>query len=225
MYKTEEYLEKYSVFEEWANLKYGEGGLWYLEENHRDRMTRKELRYFRTVRNFLTHNPYETPEPFILLTDAFKDRFDRLRSKLMDKITSVCVPYDAIYKCKMADKVMPTISVMRDKIYTYVPIMKGRTVWGVFCESTIFSMAGEGDMSKIKEITTFFDIRKYITEYSSDGIYDFVWSDATVDDVCKLFSDAIDQGRRLDVLYITNTGTSEGELVGLITIWDIATLQ
>lgn len=85
-------------------------------------------------------------------------------------------------------------------------------------------MAGEGDLSNIKEITTFFDIRKYITEYSSDGIYDFVWSDATIDDVCKMFSDAVDKGRRLDVLYITNTGTSQGDLVGLITIWDIATM-
>ena len=225
MYKTEVFLEKYSVFEEWANLKYGEGGLWYLEENHRDRRIRRELRYFRTVRNFLTHHPYETPEPFIILTDAFKDRFDLLRSKLMDKITSVCIPYNNVYKCKMADQVLPTISTMREKTYTYVPIMKGRTVWGVFCESTIFSIAGEGNMSMIQEVTTFFDIKKYITEYSSNGIYDFVWCDATIDDVCKVFSDAMDQGRRLDVLYITNTGTSEGDLVGLITIWDIASLQ
>ena len=224
MYNTEDYLEKYSVFEEWANLKFGEGGLWYLEENHHDRKIRKELRYFRTVRNFLTHNPYETPEPFILLTDAFKERFDHLCSKLMDKITSVCIPYDNIYMCKMADKVLPTISTMREKTYTYVPIMKGRTVWGVFCESTIFSMAGEGDLALIKENATFFDIRKYILDYSNKGIYDFVWSDATIDDVCKIFSDAMDKGRRLDVLYITNTGTSEGELVGLITVWDISAL-
>lgn len=85
MYKADEYLEKYKVLEDWANLKYGEGGLWYLEDNHRDRRIRREIRYFRTIRNFLAHNPYETPEPFILLTDVFKDRFDHLRSKLMDK--------------------------------------------------------------------------------------------------------------------------------------------
>ena len=124
----------------------------------------------------------------------------------------------------MADKVLTTISTMREKTYTYVPIMKGRTVWGVFCESTIFSMAGEGDLALIKENATFFDIRKYILDYSNNGIYDFVWSDATIDDVCKIFSDAMDKGRRLDVLYITNTGTSEGELVGLITVWDISAL-
>ena len=68
------------------------------------------------------------------------------------------------------------------------------------------------------------DLRKYILDYSNNGIYDFVWSDATIDDVCKIFSDAMDKGRRLDVLYITNTGTSEGELVGLITVWDISAL-
>lgn len=155
MYKADEFLEKYSVFEEWANLKYGGGGLWYLEENHHDRNIRKEIRYFRTVRNFLTHNPYETPEPFILLTDVFKDRFDRLRSKLMDKITSVCIPYDNVYKCKMADKVMPTISVMRDKIYTYVPIMKVERYGACFVNPPYLIWLGKGICLTLKKSLRF----------------------------------------------------------------------
>ena len=40
--------------------------------------------------------------------------------------------------------------------------------------------------------------------------------------VCKMFSDATRQGRRLDVIFITSNGNKDGDLVGLITVWDIA---
>ena len=227
MYNTVDFINQYIKLEEWANNKYGEGCLKEFEDSPFDYKTRNELFYFRKVRNLVAHSRNrnnKSQDAFIKLTDAFKARFDRTCRNLMDSIQSVCVPYEDIYKCIMRDKVLPTISVMREKVYTNVPIMKGKSVWGVFSESTIFEVVGDGKMAPFNEKTEFFEIRKYIIDYSRNGIYDFASCEDSIDYVCKMFSDATRHGRRLDVIFITSNGNKDGDLVGLITVWDIAKL-
>ena len=223
MYKTEDFLEQYRELEEWANSKYGYDCLRNKEIYWGDYKIQNELYYFKSVRNILSHRRNkqdDDPDAFIQLTDNFKLRFDTICRKLMDKITTVFVPYSQIYKRLMADNVITTISTMKEKTYTYVPIMLGKTVWGVFCESTFFTIVSDGQLAQINENSSFVDIRKYITEYSPDGVFDFAPGSATIEDIREIFSDAQENGRRLDVLFVTNTGTKEGDLLGLITIWD-----
>lgn len=223
MYNTEEFLERYRELEEWANDNYGYDSLRNKELYWEDYKIQNELYYFKSVRNILSHRRNKQDgdqDAFIELTDNFKLRFDTLCRKLMDRITTVCVSYSQIYKRLMADKVISTISTMKEKSYTYVPIMLGKKVWGVFSEFTIFTIASEGQFAQINDNSSFVDIRKYITEYSPDGVFDFAPGSATIEDVREIFSDALEKGRRLDVLFITNTGTKEGDLLGLITVWD-----
>jgi len=227
MYNTVDFINQYIRLEEWANNKYGEGCLKEFEDSPFDYRTRNELFYFKKVRNLVSHHKNRkntTQDALIELTDAFKTRFDRLCRNLMQSIQSVCIPYEEIHKCAMRDKVLPTISIMRENTYTNVPIMKGKAVWGVFSESTIFNVVGDGEMAPFDEKTEFFEIRKYIIDYSRNGIYDFASCEASIDDVSKMFSDATRHGRRLDVIFITSNGNKDGDLVGLITIWDIAKL-
>lgn len=227
MYNTVDFINQYIELEEWANNKYGEDCLKELDDSPFDYKTRNELYYFKKVRNLVSHHKNRkntTEDTYIELTDAFKARFDRLCRNLMQSIQSVCVPYEKIHSCKMRDKVLPTISIMREKVYTNVPIMKGKAVWGVFSESTVFEVVGDGKIAPFDEKTEFFEIRQYIIDYSRNGIYDFASCEDSIDDVCKMFSDATRQGRRLDVIFITSNGNKEGDLVGLITVWDIAKL-
>ena len=70
----------------------------------------------------------------------------------------------------------------------------------------------------------FYKIGKYIAEYSKNGVFDFIGVNDSIDDIRRTFSDATNKGRRLDVLYITTTGDQKGDLVGLVTVWDISTL-
>lgn len=227
MYNTVDFINQYIELEEWANNKYGEDCLKELDDSPFDYKTRNELYYFKKVRNLVSHHKNRkntTEDTYIELTDAFKARFDRLCRNLMQSIQSVCVPYEKIHSCKMRDKVLPTISIMREKVYTNVPIMKGKAVWGVFSESTVFDVVGDGKIAPFDEKTEFFEIRQYIIDYSRNGIYDFASCEDSIDDVCKMFSDATRQGRRLDVIFITSNGNKKGDLVGLITVWDIAKL-
>lgn len=224
MYSAQDFLEHYKTLEKWATIYYGDDGVKEIEKSNHNRRIQKEAYYFRSVRNILSHNPNGATKPLIELTDEFKERFESLCNSLMNCVSQISIPYKDIYKREMSDKVIPTIAVMKEHSYTYVPVMNGKKIWGVFSESAIFNLVGDGNISLINENLLLLNIGKYIAEYSNKGVFDFVGPDASIDQIRKIFSEAIDGGRRLDVLYITTTGDKRGDLVGLITIWDISSL-
>lgn len=220
MYKTEDFLEKYKELEAWATANYEEG-VYGLEQSHHDKKVQSEITYFRKVRNLLAHNRNGLDKPLIELTDEFKTKFDVLCNKLMDSVSQIAVPYKDIYKREMSDKVLPTIATMKERTFSHVPVMNGKKVWGVFSESAIFEIVSDGSMSLIQDDTQFFKIGKYITEYSQSGIFDFMRSGASIDNIRRAFIDAFDEGRKLDVIFITTTGDKNGDLKELVTIWDV----
>lgn len=220
MYKTEDFLEQYKELEAWATANYEEG-VYGLEQSHHDKKVQSEITYFRKVRNLLAHNRNGLDKPLIELTDEFKTKFDVLCNKLMDSVSQIAVPYKDIYKREMSDKVLPTIATMKERTFSHVPVMNGKKVWGVFSESAIFEIVSDGSMSLIQDDTQFFKIGKYITEYSQSGIFDFMRSGASIDNIRRAFIDAFDEGRKLDVIFITTTGDKNGDLKELVTIWDV----
>lgn len=224
MYSITDFLERYKEFEAWAEAKYGNDGIKTLEETHNNGRLVKEVKYFRSVRNVLTHNPNGSLKPLIELTDEFKVRFEALCNKLMDNVAQISIPLKEIYWREMSDKVIPTITYMKDRSFSYVPVMNGKKVWGVFSESALFNIVGDGNLSLIDDDAQMFKIGKYIAEYSKDGVFDFIDDDASIDDIRRIFSKAADDNRRLDVLYITTTGDNKGDLVGLVTVWDLPNL-
>ena len=224
MYNTTDFFELYTTLEGWAISKYGEEGVKGIEQCHHDRNIQREVRYFRSVRNLFSHNPNGSSKPLIELTDEFKERFERLCNHLMGNSAQISIPFKDIYKREMSDKVIPTIERMKEMSYTYVPVMNGKKIWGVFSESAIFNLVGDGNLSLIDNDIPFYKIGKYIAEYSKNGVFDFIGVNDSIDDIRRTFSDATNKGRRLDVLYITTTGDQKGDLVGLVTVWDISTL-
>lgn len=220
MYSIKEFFEKYKEFEYWAFCHY-EDGVQGLEKYHHDKKIQNDASYFRHVRNLLFHTPNRDEHPLIELTDEFKDKFEAFCNKLINNISQIAITYKDIYKREMSDKVLQTIKTMKERSFTHIPIMNGKKVWGVFSESAIFNIVGDGGSSPIDENTQFLNIARYITEYSNTGVFEFAGSDAMIGDIRSLFTNAFEEGRRLDVVFITTTGDKNGDLVGLVTIWDI----
>lgn len=220
MYNKEEFLQHYMELEQWAkDSSYTDiKGLEYSEEKE---SLRNDLYFYRHIRNFISHN--SRAKERLEFTVAFKDDFDALCKHYMRDKSELVI--SKIYKRQMGDAVLPTIKYMREQVYTHVPIMNGKKVWGVFSENTLFEIAAEGGFSAINEQATFLTIRKNIVvnDKSCDGVYDFIGRSASLEDIKKKFADARDERRQLEVLFITTDGTPNGDLNGLITIWDLTT--
>lgn len=224
MYNSDDFLQRYREFETWAKKTYGEEGVYRLEKFHYDSKIRHSVFYFRSVRNVLSHNTNDKEEPFIILTDAFKERFESFCHNLMDNISQIYIPKENIYMREMHHKIIPTVNFMKKNSFSYVPIMDGNKVCGVFSEATLFDYIGDGNAADIDENMLLSDMCSYLMNYSKNGSYDFASEKATIEDVRKIFSDAINNRRRLDMLYITTTGDQNGDLVGLVSVWDISAL-
>lgn len=223
MYDINEFRDLYIEFENWANAKYGRDGVKTMEEEHPDGKVRNDVKYFRYVRNLLTHNPNGC-KPLVELTDEFKARFESFCDKLMSSASQIAVPFKDIYKREISDKVIPTITHMKEKSYSHVPIMNGKKVWGVFSETALFNIVGDGNIALINEEAQLYKIGKYVTEDINGEFFDFIGEEASIDDIRRKFSEAVENNRRLEVLCITTTGDKNGDLVGLVTIWDMASV-
>ena len=221
MYKKEDFITDFSQFEQWCK-----------DHDYRDvndlevRLTpyttmRNDLYFFRKIRNFYAHHP--NADKRLKLTDTFKSDFLALCKKFTAELSEIVIPESDIFKQKLSDPIGLAIKVMKERVFTHIPIMTGQRVWGVFSESTLFDLAGKGNISKINESTRFVDFGSSIT-YRKTGVYDFVDSNATLDDIRRFFYDEISKRRKLEVLFFTSTGTKDGNLLGMITVWDIAAL-
>lgn len=219
MYKKDDFITDFSQFEQWCK-----------DHDYKDvndlevRLTpyttmRNDLYFFRKIRNFYAHHP--NADKRLKLTDTFKSDFLALCKKFTAELSEIVIPESDIFKQKLSDPIGPAIKVMKERVFTHIPIMTGQRVWGVFSESTLFDLAGKGNLSKINESTRFVDFGSSIT-YRKTGVYDFVDSNATLDDIRRIFYDEISKRRKLEVLFITSTGTTEGNLLGMITVWDLA---
>lgn len=221
MYKKEDFITDFSQLEQWCK-----------DHNYRDvndletclapyTTLRNDLYFFRKIRNFYAHHP--NADKRLKLTDVYKSDFQALCRMFMAELSESVIPESEIFKQKLSDPIGPAIKVMKEHAYTHIPIMTGERVWGVFSESTLFDLAGKGLLSKIDESTRFVDFGSTIS-YRKNGVYDFVDSNVSLDDIRRIFNDAMKERRKLDVLFITSTGTKDGNLLGMITVWDIAAL-
>ena len=222
MYNKEEYIRDYGYFEQWCQ-DHGFEGVKALEESYPYRSkTRNELYFFREIRNFLEHNP-RTKER-IQMTDDFKIDFRKFSKRFMVELDDVAISVNDIFMRQISDTIGPTIRIMKERMFTHTPIMNGQKVWGVFSENTLFNLAENDGFSNFNANTSFLDIASYITAYGSTSVYDFISPDVSLEDVKKVFRKATHKGRQLEVLYITTTGRQDGDLVGMLTIWDLATI-
>ncbi len=221
MYQKEDFKNLYSQLEQWANEQ-GYSGINGLENDCTSKSVANDLYFFRHIRNFLSHNPRAAER--LDLTDTFKKDFERLCNSFMVNLNDVAIPFKDIYKREISDTIFPTIKTMKERVFTHVPVMMGKKVWGVFSENTLFDMVGKDEFNTIKETSRFMDIASVITTHDHNSIFDFVGQATSLEDIKKRFSDEAQKGRKLDVLFITTTGKKDGDLTGMITVWDITTM-
>ena len=156
MYKKEDFITDFSQFEQWCK-----------DHDYRDvndlevRLTpyttmRNDLYFFRKIRNFYAHHP--NADKRLKLTDTFKSDFLALCKKFTAELSEIVIPESEIFKQKSSDPIGPAIKVMKERVFTHIPIMTGNKVWGVFSESTLLDLAEKGHLPKVDKNTQFVDL-------------------------------------------------------------------
>jgi len=186
----------------------------------------KDLKLFSELRNMLVHNPYpEKADPLIIPHGFILEKYEEIKNAVLHprKAIDIAIKVNFIYTTTPDANAIDVMDEMDEKTYTHVPVMEGSKMIGVFSENSILAYLVNHKEAiimkdtKISEFEDFVGIDKHKSEY-----FEFVSRDTLLSDVEVLFQEGLKARKRIAVVYITEHGTRDERLLGMITAWDVA---
>ena len=188
-----------------------------------DREKGELLDIIRNLRNSLVHlEKYNNKDNFIIsshLIKVLQDEIETIKNPLTAK--DICKNIDLALTATLDNKVKDIADIMLSKGFTHVPILVNGVLYGVFSQNTIFTCFAKQEgihinaNTTIKEYIDFLPIDKHETER-----FMFVSKDTKVDDLAPLFSQKIN-GKRLVMIFVSDTGKTNEKVIGIITSYDL----
>ncbi len=187
---------------------------------------RDDLRAFARLRNVIVHNPdCRVAEPIAEPHDYIVKKYENIKNELFNPpiaLNTIAVPSRDIFTTTMDARALRVMKNMDENAFTFVPVVQGRKMLGIFSESTVFSYLVKNQIFAIdenvliKEFSRFIPIDAHENEY-----FEFVPKNTLVIDIETLFQRGLKNNKRISVIFITERGKQEEEILGLITPWDL----
>lgn len=164
------------------------------------------------IRNALYHRP-----SFINLKEPILELLEKTVKLFCLKARDIATPSDKIYTARPQDEITKIITTMRDRDYTYVPVID-EDFKGIFSPWILLKLVVEE--SGINALC----IEDIITELNSPEStrkFTFLQPETPLHEVIEIFQVKIQHGERLEVVFLTDHGKKSPLLKGLITAWDL----
>ena len=181
----------------------------------------KELNYCREVRNFLQHESKIDKGFAVIASDEMIQKMDEIINAVKNpiRIKDVYISIDKVYYKGLDSYVYPSMVSMDYKKYSHIPIIEKRKLVGVFSKTSIFKYLLEEENSNFSENIQFKDIKRYIS--LDEEYYLFTKKDTPVEDIIEEVIMNFKNGKRVAIIFVTDNGMKDGNLVGLLTPYDI----
>lgn len=183
---------------------------------------RLRLNTCREIRNLLTHSSDADGSALVEPSQAVLD-------SLYEIIKYVETPQpalmyatrgDQMLRASLNDRALDVMRRMEKRGYSHVPVISGGRMAGVFSVISVFSFGLTGkDLTADTRISEFGDLLSMDGHRS--GRFLVMAKDASYMDVRKEFERLSGPNDRLNAVFITATGEITGELLGILTPWDV----
>lgn len=225
--KAQQFLDRYREIEEWVlnNLKVVE--MKDLETMPKYKNIRSNLSFCRYLRNLLSHHDWnKAGEDLIIVTERAVKQVNSLYYALNPvTLMRLAINRVNIFAPKPSDSVLETINVMSRNDYSYVPIVDNQIVTGVFSSKILLNYISSSRSLQLSDSLKFSDISEFVKiDTTENRKVDFISPDITVEDAALKFQKFGSNRKRLDLLLITENGSTTGRLLGMITPADIVGL-
>ena len=230
MNTVEEFIEEYKKLEESVRRVYRltkeQSVIGELKKQRGFENLKAEIQSCADLRNFFQHNsrlggsfaaePTAAAIAFVKELTAMVNNRSRCRD--------ICVLKKDIVWRGPDDPVKPAIEQMRLLGHSSIPILCDGRVIGVFDERSLFQYVSQcgGNVFPAAGTLTFRDLEPYpsVTERNMQA-FAFASMNAYVDDVVALFEKQLENGKRIRLVLLTNSGKPTDRLRGILTPWDI----
>lgn len=219
--KAEQFLERYREIEEWVldNLR-GVTEMKDLEQMPQYKSLRSNLAFCRLLRNLLSHYDWSKGgADMVIVTDQAVRQVNNLYYALNPvTLMRVAIRAGQIFSPAPGDSVLAAVKVMQRNDYSYIPIVENHRIVGVFSTKTIMRIVAENNSALLSESLNFKDIADFIRLVEEPmAHYGFINPNTTLEDVSLKFQRSKERKVRLDMLFITDNGRSDGVLQGMVT--------
>lgn len=218
--KAGQFLERYREIEEWVlnNLNISE--MKELEQMPQYKGIRSNLAFCRMLRNLLSHYDWsKAGNDLVIVTEQAVRQVNNLYYSLNPvSLMRVAIRAGQIFASSPEDSVLAAVKVMQRNDYSYIPIVDNHRIVGVFSTKTIMLLVANNTSFAFTESLKFKDIKDYIRLIDEPNAhYGFINPNMTVEDVSLKFQRSKARRVRLDMLFITDNGRSDGTLQGMVT--------
>ena len=225
MDNNELFIEKYKELEyaitKRYNLNKTMSPISFVEKRNEYQRFVKELDYCREVRNFLQHESKIDKEFAVIASNEMIEKIKEIIEFVNNplRIKDVYISIDKVYYKSQGNYVYPSMLSMDYKKYSHIPIIMDKKLIGVFSKTSIFKYLLEEDINRLNDDLKFKDIEKYTS--LDEEYYLYTTLDTPVEEVIEEVVMNFKRGKRIAIVFVTNDGTVNGELLGLLTPYDI----
>ena len=228
--RVDEFLDLYKQLEQSLKINYFSDSGRYesvvarFENSSASGDLKDEIGSIREIRNLLQHHPKVGGQYIVEPSDSIMDALRKaIRRASHPKLAiDFGVPEQRIFKTTLESGLMRVIRVMQERGFSHVPVIEEGKLYGVLSAYSVFEfIAQQGvailtDTTKVKAMCDYLPVGKHKNEY-----YLFMPKTATFTDADKAFEKRDNRGRRLVVIFITETGKQDEPILAMLTPWSV----
>ena len=218
--KAGQFLERYREIEEWVLNNLNVTEMKELEQMSQYKSIRSNLAFCRLLRNLLSHYDWsKAGNDLVIVTDQALRQVNNLYYSLNPMtLMRVAIRVGQIFAPSPEDSVLAAVKVMQRNDYSYIPIVDNHRIVGVFSTKTLMRLVAENNGIDFSEMLKFREIAEFTKLVDEqEAHYGFINPNTTVEDVSLKFQRSKTRKVRLDMLFITDNGRSDGTLQGMVT--------
>lgn len=218
--KAGQFLERYREIEEWVLNNLNVTEMKELEQMPQYKSIRSNLAFCRLLRNLLSHYDWsKAGNDLVIVTDQALRQVNNLYYSLNPMtLMRVAIRVGQIFAPSPEDSVLAAVKVMQRNDYSYIPIVDNHRIVGVFSTKTLMRLVAENNGIDFSETLKFREIAEFTKLVDEqEAHYGFINPNTTVEDVSLKFQRSKTRKVRLDMLFITDNGRSDGTLQGMVT--------
>lgn len=221
----EAFLDAYRNLEEVLAVKYGQKlGTVQMYASGEGSKYFEELNLFREMRNLLSHHGRIDGAHAVLPSEASLNKLLEILeyAKHPPMALYAATPREKLCCARLSDGVSDLLDKMEKRGYSHIPVLKKNgALFGVFSVGTLFAMAKNNPKSTVdgmtlRDISELLPPKKHTTEK-----FEFVGRDASLFELKELFRVPGPYHRRVVAVFVTEDGTENGKLEGMVTPWDV----
>ena len=179
----------------------------------------EQLNSYREIRNYLTHEQYKGTYPIAVSNKVCLD-FESIINRMKENVYSRC--NKNIEFLSLNDSIATAIASFINKGYTYLPLLDSkRRVLGIISSRSLLKLTSIDNLNKKEPLSNYLGF----FSFEVDTKRFLFLSRSTPLSVAEKEFASIKNKKRLGMIFINENGKEDESLLGILSIYDITSLN